>query len=95
MYYLSFCVYVVSLKFLFYFFIYFVCINIFPVHVSVYHLCARCLWRPNEGTGLPGVTDGYKPPPCGCREQNLSPLEEWPVFLTTEPSLQPLINDSV
>jgi len=28
-------------------------------------------------------------PPCGCWELNPGPLEEQPVFLTTEPSLQP------
>jgi hypothetical protein len=28
-------------------------------------------------------------PPCGCWELNSGPLQEQPVFLTTEPSLQP------
>jgi hypothetical protein len=28
--------------------------------------------------------------PCGCWEQNLGPLQEQSVLLTTEPSLQPL-----
>lgn len=27
--------------------------------------------------------------PCGCWDSNLGPLEEWPMLLTTEPSLQP------
>ena len=34
------------------------------------------------------ITDGCEPP-CGCCEQNLGSLEEQPVFLTAEPSLQP------
>ena len=29
-------------------------------------------------------------PPCGCWELNPGPLEEQPVLLTAEPSLQPL-----
>ena len=32
---------------------------------------------------------------CGCWQLNLDPLEEQPVFLTTEPSLQPNIRFSV
>ena len=34
------------------------------------------------------ITDVCEPP-CGCWELNLAPLEEQPVLLTTEPSLQP------
>jgi hypothetical protein len=34
-----------------------------------------------------GVTDGCKLP-CGCWELNPGPLEEQPVLVTTEPSLQ-------
>jgi hypothetical protein len=34
------------------------------------------------------TTDGCEPP-CGCWELNSGPLEEQPVLLTTEPSLQP------
>ena len=34
------------------------------------------------------MTDGCEPP-CGCWELNVGPLEEQPVLLTTEPSLQP------
>jgi hypothetical protein len=36
------------------------------------------------------ITDGCEPP-CGCWELNSGPLEEQPVFLTSEPSLQPHI----
>jgi hypothetical protein len=35
------------------------------------------------------ITDGCEPP-CGCWDLNSEPLEEQLVFLTTEPSLQPL-----
>jgi hypothetical protein len=40
--------------------------------------------------GIPGtgVTGGYEPP-CGCWELERSRLEEQPLLLTTEPSLQP------
>jgi hypothetical protein len=41
-------------------------------------------WSP--GTG---ITDGCEPL-CGWLGPNLGPLEEQPVFLTAEPSLQPL-----
>ena len=34
------------------------------------------------------ITDGCEPP-CRCWELNSEPLEEQPVLLTTEPSLQP------
>ena len=34
------------------------------------------------------IADSYEPP-CGCWEMNTGPLEEQPVLLTTEPSLQP------
>jgi hypothetical protein len=39
-------------------------------------------WDPGAG-----VIDGYELP-CGCWELNLNPLEEQPVLLTTESSLQ-------
>jgi len=47
-------------------------------------MCCLC-----ESVGFPeaGVTDGYELP-CGCWELNLGPLEEQPVLLTAEPSLQ-------
>ena len=35
------------------------------------------------------ITDGCEPP-CGCWELNSGPLEEVSMFLTAEPSLQPL-----
>lgn len=36
------------------------------------------------------ITDGCKPPPCGCWELNQGPLEKQPVPLTSEPSPRPL-----
>ena len=36
------------------------------------------------------ISDGCEPPG-GCWELNSGPLEEQPVLLTTEPSLQPLV----
>lgn len=41
-----------------------------------------------EGVGSPGtgIAGGYEAP-CGCWEVNLSPLEQQPVLLTTEPYL--------
>ena len=34
-------------------------------------------------------------PPCSCWELNSGPLEERPVLLTTEPSLQPQIKNNL
>ena len=61
----------------------FLCASIFCIHA--------CLWeiaRSSE-TGI-GVTDSCELP-CGFWELNPSPLEEQPVLLTAEPSLQPSI----
>ena len=50
------------------------------------------LWRPEEGIGVPlGLELHDNEPPCGCWGVNSGPLEEQPVLLTTEPSLQSLI----
>jgi hypothetical protein len=56
----------------------FMCTGVLPAYLCV-------------GVGSPGteVTDSCEPP-CGYWELNLGPLEEQPVFLTTESSLQPL-----
>ena len=57
--------------------------------MSVPLMPAWCPWRPEEdvrSSGI-GVTDGDELP-CGCWESNLDPLEEQPVLLTIEPSLQ-------
>lgn len=51
---------------------------------------AWCSWRPKDSVESPGtvVKDGCE---LSCRtwESNLTPLEEQPVFLTTESSFQP------
>jgi len=44
--------------------------------------------KPEEGTDL--IIDGCEPP-CGGWELNSGPLEDQPVLLTSEPSLQPLL----
>jgi hypothetical protein len=56
--------------------------------------CMQRPQRPEEGSETPGtgVTGGCEPP-WGCWELNTGPLEEQPVLLTTEPSLQPWNKD--
>ena len=58
--------------------------------VSYLHTCVQYLQRPEEGIRSlgTGVTGGCELP-CGCWELNPGPLEEQPVLVTTEPSLQP------
>ena len=57
------------------------------------HICL-CLTRPEEGIksifNCRGIvaTDGCELP-CGCWQLDLGPLQEQPVLLTTESSLQP------
>jgi hypothetical protein len=66
-----------AFSFFFFFLIYF--------YFSVLEFCLY------DVTGFPGsgVTDRWEPP-CGCWELNLGSLEQQTVFLTTEPSFQPL-----
>jgi hypothetical protein len=54
-------------------------------------LCIWCPWRSEKGIESLGtrVTDSCELP-CGCWGSHQGPLEKQPVFLTTEPSLQPL-----
>lgn len=42
----------------------FMCMGILPAHMAVYHLCAWCPQRLEEGIGFPGtgVLDGREPP---------------------------------
>ena len=56
---------------------------------NLYTLVLCLLICPCEGDRCPGtgITDSCGLP-CGCWELNLDPLEEQPVLLTTEPSLQ-------
>lgn len=58
-------------------------------------LCTTCTSDVHTGQkrvsdpSRPGVTEGCELP-CGCWELNPGPLQEQPVLLATEPSLQPL-----
>lgn len=64
--------------------------GVFPECMSVYNMHALCSQRPEEGIEAPGteILDGCEPL-CGCWEMNLASLEEQPVNVTTELSLQP------
>jgi hypothetical protein len=75
-----------------YLFLFYVHTSVLPTCVTMYHLHAWCMWRPEDGTGSPGnrVNDCCH----GLLEKlNLGPLQEQQVvkspLLTTEPSLQP------
>jgi hypothetical protein len=59
--------------------------------MTVYHLHAWCLRRPEEGVGSPetGVTEGCKLL-FGWRELNPGLLEEQPVLFPTRPFSNPL-----
>lgn len=54
----------VRLKELFY---YFICMGVLPAYISVYHMKALCLQRPEEGVRPPGLgVTGDCDPLCGC-----------------------------
>lgn len=60
-----------------------------PVYLCT--ACVQCPLRPGQDVKTPGSGfTGNCEPLCGCCKLNLGPLREQPVFLTTEPSLQPL-----
>ena len=59
-------------------FLFILCTLVFCLHVCL------CKGVQSHGTG---ATDSCKLP-CGCWDLNPGPLEEQPVLLTTEPSLQ-------
>ena len=65
------------------------CVSVLPAFVSVCTTFTKCPQRPEEGVRSPGtgITEGCELPR-GYWELNLGPLEEQPVYLTTEPSLQ-------
>lgn len=48
----------------------------------------QCQCYSEESAEAPGTLDGCEPH-VGCWEANPSPQEEYPVFVTTEPSLRP------
>ena len=72
----------------FYLFNFILCVFVFCIHVC---LCITYMQYPKEGIRSPetGVTDHCELP-CVCLESNLRPLQEQPVLLITEPSLQAL-----
>jgi hypothetical protein len=59
------------------------------LHVWLCTTCMQCLQKPEGGARSLGteVTDSCELP-SGCWESSLSPLEEQPVLVTTEPFLQ-------
>lgn len=68
--------YIYSVNFLFN--LNFMCMGVFCLYVKpLCHLHAWCLWRQEEGVGVPGtaVREGREPP-CGSWELNPDPLGE-------------------
>jgi hypothetical protein len=63
-------------------------LSVLPECMYVYHLHAWCAWKPEEAIRSPGkdATDSCE---LSFWCWNLGPLEELPVPLTAEPSLQP------
>jgi hypothetical protein len=59
-----------------------------PACLTMHHVHAVPM-EVRRGSKIPPRTGVFKgcELPCGCWESNLSPLEEQPVFLPTEPSL--------
>lgn len=58
--------------------------------MSVYHVHAWCLHRPQDGSRFPETrVTGVCELPWECWEINMDPLEEHPERLTAEASLQP------
>lgn len=52
-------------------------------------MCKQCLWRPEEGNGVPRTgTTNLSELSRGCKEPDRSPLPEQRVLLTAEQSLQ-------
>ena len=65
--------------------------GILPNSISAQHICGVHTEVSREHQ-IPWtwITDGCESP-CGCWDLNPGPLEEQPVLLTAEPSLQPLM----
>ena len=61
--------------------------DLFIYLLCVQHSASMYACTPERAPDL--ITDDYETPR-GCLELNSGPLEEQPVLLTTEPSLQPL-----
>jgi hypothetical protein len=67
---------------------------VLPECMSMCHVCVQCPWGLKGGIRSPGtrVTDDFEAP-YGFWDSNQGPLEEQPVLITTEPSLQPPSHD--
>lgn len=62
---------------------YFICVGILPACISVHHMCARCLWRPEEAVGSPrtGFGDDFDlHVGAGTQNSNMGPLADLPVL---------------
>lgn len=68
---------------------YCMCMTVLSACVYVDHIHALCQWRPEKGGRSPetGVTNACEP--YRGWDRNLGPLQDPPVFLTIQPSLQP------
>ena len=67
--------------------------GILPIRMSVQHVHAWCLWKPEEGFRSPGagVIGSYEPTTLLFWDSNTGLLQEQQVLLTAEPSLQPML----
>jgi hypothetical protein len=62
-------------------------INTFNFYLCTYEY-SLYIYGTCQRTASDPITEGCEPP-CGCWELNSGPLEEYPMLLTAEPSLQP------
>jgi hypothetical protein len=60
------------------------------MYVCMYVLCMCCCLQTYQKRASDPTTDGCEPP-CGGWDLNSGPVEEQPVLLTAEPSLQPVL----
>lgn len=56
------------------------CMHVLPAYMSVHHVLAGCLWKPEEG--MSSARNGFKELTNGCLESN--PLEKQSVLLISE-----------
>lgn len=66
-------------------------LKVFGLFVCLCSTYVQCLWEPEEGARYPGtgLTDGCERP-CESWESNFALMQEQPLFLSAEPTLQPL-----
>ena len=61
----------------------------FLMFIYLFNICQYCsCLQTHQKRASDSITDGCEPP-CGCWVLNSGPLEEQPVLITAEPSLQP------